>query len=136
MASTRTSDYVDDERSTGELVTDMSRLVSTLVRQEVDLAKAELVEKSRKAGAGAGLLAGAAIAALLTLGSLTAMLVLVLDLGLPAWAAALIVTTLWAAVAAGLAVYGRDKLRGLGRPIPEKTVDSVKEDVRWLKDRT
>jgi len=124
------------ERRMGELVKDLSAQVSTLVRQEVDLAKAELAEKGKKAGVGAGLLGGAGVAALLTLGSLTAFLILALALVLPAWAAALIVTALWGAVAAVLALQGRNKMREMGKPVPEKTVETVKEDVQWLKDRT
>ena len=123
------------ERRMGELVKDLSAQVSTLVRQEVDLAKAELAEKGKKAGVGAGMLGGAGVAALLTLGSLTAFLILALALVLPAWAAALIVTALWGAVAAVLALQGRNKMREMGKPVPEKTVETVKEDVQWLKDR-
>lgn len=124
------------QRPTGELVKELSEQVTTLVRQEVDLAKAEMTEKGRKAGVGAGMLGGAGVAALAALGALTAFLILVLDLAMPAWAAALIVTALWGAVAAVLALRGREKVQEVGRPVPEKTVDSVKEDVEWVKDRT
>ena len=121
------------DRSTSELVRDLSHQVSTLARMEVELAKAELAEKGKQAGTGAGMLAGAAVAGLATIGSLTAFLILVLDLAIPAWAAALCVTVLWGAAAAFLALRGRDALARMGRPVPEKTVDSVKEDVQWLK---
>lgn len=124
------------ETSTGELVKQLSEQVSVLVRQEVELAKAEMTEKGRKAGVGAGMLGGAGVAALVGLGALTAFLVLVLDLVMPAWAAALIVTAVWAAVAGVLALRGRDRVREVGKPMPEKAVDSVKEDVQWLKGRT
>jgi uncharacterized membrane protein YqjE len=121
------------EHSTGDLVKQLSQQVSTLVRQEVDLAKAEMGEKGKKAGVGIGILGGAGVAALLALGSLTAFLILVLDLAMPAWAAALIVTVLWAAAAGVLALQGREKVKEVGKPIPEKTAESVKEDVEWLK---
>jgi uncharacterized membrane protein YqjE len=121
------------EQSTGDLVKQLSQQVSTLVRQEVDLAKSEMGEKGKKAGVGLGILGGAGVAALLALGSLTAFLILLFDLGMPAWAAALIVTVLWAAVAGVLALQGRDKVKEVGKPIPEKTAESVKEDVEWLK---
>jgi uncharacterized membrane protein YqjE len=124
------------ERSTGELVKDLSEQASTLVRKEVELAKVEMAEKGRKAGAGLGLLAGAAVAALLMLGALTAFLVLALDEGMDTWLAALIVTVLWGVVAGALALFGREKLRDMGTPVPEKTVESVKEDIEWLKHRT
>jgi uncharacterized membrane protein YqjE len=123
------------ERGTGELVKQLSNQVSTLVRQEVELARAEAAEKGKKAGVGAGMLGGAGVAGLLTLGSLTAFLILVLALAIPAWASALLVTALWAAVAGVLALQGRNKLREMGKPVPEKTVETVKEDVQWLKNR-
>jgi hypothetical protein len=108
------------DRATVELVKELSGQVSTLVRQEADLAKAEMAEKGKEAGIGTGLFAGAAMAALLMLGSLTAFLILVLALALPAWSAALIVTGLWAGVAVVLALQGRNRLRAMGTPIPEQ----------------
>jgi Putative Actinobacterial Holin-X, holin superfamily III len=124
------------DRSTGELLKDLSRDTSTLVRQEIALAKAEIAEKGKKAGAGAGMLAGAAVAALLMLGAFTTFLVLALDEAMPPWAAALVVTLLWGAVAGGLAYLGRAKVQEMGSPMPEETMDSVKEDIEWLKGRT
>jgi hypothetical protein len=124
------------KRSTVDLVKTLSEQVSTLLRQEVALAKAELAEKGKKAGIGAGLLSGGGVAALLALGSLTAFLILLLDLAIPAWLAALIVTVLWGAVAAILALQGRQKMQEVGKPLPEKTVESVKEDLEWMKHPT
>ena len=124
------------DQSVRDLVKELSGQVSRLVHQEVELAKAELEEKGKKAGIGAGMLGGAAVAALALVGSLTAFLILVIAIAIPAWASALCVTVLWAAVAAVLALRGRDELRRMGKPIPEKTVDTVKEDVQWLKDPT
>lgn len=123
------------ERSTGDLVKDLSRETSTLVRQELALARAEMAEKGKKATAGAAMLAGAGVAALLMLGALTAFLILLLDEAMPPWSAALLVTVLWGIVGAVLAYLGRDKLGEVGTPVPEKTMDSVKEDIEWLKDR-
>ncbi|HEY3577400.1 MAG TPA: phage holin family protein [Gaiellaceae bacterium] len=123
------------ERGTAELVKQLSNQFSTLVRQEVELAKTEAAEKGKKAGVGAGMLGGAGVAGLLLLGSLTAFLIIVLALAIPAWASALLVTALWAAVAGVLALEGRNKLHEIGKPIPEKTVETVKEDVQWLKNR-
>jgi uncharacterized membrane protein YqjE len=134
--STANGHYGDlRDLGTGELVKQLSNQVSTLVRQEVELAKAEAAEKGKKAGVAAGMLGGAGVAGLLTLGSLTAFLILVLALAIPAWASALLVTALWAAVAGVLALQGRNKLREMGKPVPEKTVETVKEDVQWLKNR-
>jgi uncharacterized membrane protein YqjE len=123
-------------RSTGDLVKDLSHQASTLVRQEIELAKTEMAEKGKKAGVGVGLLAGAAFAALLMLGALTAFLILALDEAMPDWVAALVVTIGWGAVAIVLALIGRQKVQEVGTPVPEKTVESVKEDIEWLKHPT
>lgn len=124
------------ERGMGELVKELSGQVSVLMRQEIELARTEATEKAKKAGVGAGMLGGAGVAALLMLGSLTAFLILVLALAMPNWAAALIVTVTWAVVAGVLAFLGREKVREVGTPVPEKTVETMKEDVEWLKDPT
>ena len=124
------------ERPVGELVKDLSRQISTLVHQEVELAKAEMAEKGKKAGLGAALLAAAGVGGLLALGALTAFLIAALAEGMAVWVAALIVTALWAAVAAVLGWAGKRKVDEVGAPVPEKTVESVKEDVRWLKGQT
>jgi uncharacterized membrane protein YqjE len=121
------------DRGTGELVRELSAQASRLVRQEVELAKAEMTEKGKKAGIGVGMLGGAAVACLLMLGSLTACLIVALALS--AWAAALVVTALWGVIAGVLVLQGRARLEEMGKPVPEKTVETVKEDVQWLKDR-
>jgi|SRR3954469_4275342 uncharacterized membrane protein YqjE len=123
------------DRGIGELVKDLAGQTSTLVRQEIKLAQAEVTEKGKLAGRGAGMLAGAAVAALLALGALTALLVVVLDSFLPLWLAVLIVTLLWAAVAGGLAAAGRSALRSATPPAPQ-TVETVKEDIQWAKNPT
>lgn len=135
------------QRSTLQLVKDLTHQATTLVHQEVELvkvelnenlelAKAELAEKGKKAGAGAAMLAAAGVAGLLALGSLTVFLILALDGAMPSWAAALCVTGLWTLVALALALWGRNKIQDVGTPVPEKTLESVKEDVAWLKDQT
>jgi putative superfamily III holin-X len=124
------------ERSTRQLVKDLSQQITTLARQEVELAKAEMAEKGRKAGLGAGMLAGGAIAGLMAIGALSAFLVLALAEAMPAWLAALLVTALWAGAAAVLAWRAKEKLEEMGKPVPEKTVESVKEDIEWLRDQT
>jgi MFS family permease len=119
-----------------ELVVDLSRQVVTLARQEVELAKAEMTEKGKNAGLGIGILAAAGIAALLAAGALTAFLILALDEAMPAWLAAVIVTALWAVVAGVLALLGKKRLEEVGKPVPEKTLESVKEDMEWLREQT
>jgi uncharacterized membrane protein YqjE len=123
-------------RSTGELVKDLSNQVSLLARQEIELAKAEMAEKGRRAGLGLGLVAAAGVSALLALGTLTACVVLALDGAMPAWLAALIVALAWSVVAAVLASVGKQKTEQAGTPVPEQTVESVKEDIKWLRDQT
>ena len=134
------------QRSSVQLVKDLTEQASTLVHKElelvkleltenVELAKAELMAKGRQAGVGGAALAGAAVAGLLALGALTAFLVLALDGALPAWAAALVVAAVWALVAVPLALFGRERIRDIGSPVPQRTVQSVKEDVAWLKEQ-
>jgi uncharacterized membrane protein YqjE len=135
MSSPHTADQDPREKGFGELVKDLAGQTSTLVRQEIRLAQAEVTQKGKVAGKGAGMLGGAAVAALLGLGALTALLIIALDAALPLWLAALIVTLLWLAVAGGLAVAGRNALRAATPPAPQ-TVETVKEDIQWAKTQT
>ena len=123
------------DRSLGELLKRLSQETATLVRQELDLAKAEVAQKGKVAGAGAGLLGAAGVAGLAALGAFTAFFILVLSLLMPAWVAALIVTAIYGAVAAILAMKGRTKIKEAKPPVPEQTVETVKEDVQWAKTR-
>jgi uncharacterized membrane protein YqjE len=123
------------DNSIGDLLKQLSQDTSTLVKQEMALARAELTEQGKRAGTGAGMLGGAGVAGLLTLGALTATLIGVLDTAMAFWLAALIVTIVWAAVAGVLALQGRNKIKEATPPAPQ-TVETVKEDVRWAKTRT
>ena len=107
--------------------------VLTLARQEVQLAKAEMVEKGKKAGAGAGLMAVAGGIALLAGGALTAFLILALDGVMPNWLAALLVAGTYAVAAAVVFSIGKGRVQDAGPLVPEQTIDSVKEDVQWAK---
>lgn len=120
--------------STGELVKQLSNQLSTLIRRELDLAKAELTEKGKAAGVGAGMFGGAGVVALLALGTLTAAVILLLDKAMDAWVAALIVAAIYAAIAGALALMGRDRVRE-GMPPAEQTMETVKEDVQWAKSQ-
>jgi hypothetical protein len=121
------------ERPIAELVKQLAGQTSTLVRQELDLAKAEMSQKATVAGKGAGLLGGAAVVGLLAAGSLTACLILALSEVIPDWLAALIVAVVMGAIAAVLALQGRNRIRAATPPVPEQTVETVKEDVEWAK---
>jgi MFS family permease len=123
------------ERPIADLVKQLAGQTSTLVRQEIDLAKAELAEKGRTAGKGAGLVGGAAVVGLLAAGALTACLILLLAEAVEPWLAALIVAVVLGAVAAVLGLRGRDRVRAATPPVPEQTVETVKEDVEWAKTR-
>ncbi|HVD86978.1 MAG TPA: phage holin family protein [Solirubrobacterales bacterium] len=121
--------------STGELVKQLSEQTTTLVRQEIELAKAELTAKGKVAGQGAGMFGGAAVVGLLALGTLTALILALLDKAMDFWVAALIVTVVYAAIAGVLAIAGRDRIKEGMPPAPEQTVETVKEDVQWAKSQ-
>ena len=132
------------DRSLGELLKLLSKESATLVRQEIELAKSlvseeielakeELAQKAKQAGAGAGLFGAAAVIGLAAVGAFTAFVILLLSLLLPAWAAAVIVAVVFAAVAALLALKGRDKVQQAAPVVPEQTVSKIKEDVTWFK---
>jgi uncharacterized membrane protein YqjE len=124
------------ERPIGELLKQLSEETTTLVRQELDLAKAEVAQKGQQAGKGAGMFGGAGITGFLALAALTAALIMAIDKATPNWVAALIVAVVYAAIAGILALQGRNKVREAVPPVPEQTVESVKEDVQWAKTRT
>ena len=123
------------ERPIGDLVKELSSQTSTLVRQEIELARAELQQKGKLAGKGAGMLGAAAVFALLAMGALTAALIALLDKAMATWVAALIVMALWAVVAAVLAKAGQSALKRATPPAPQ-TVETVKEDIQWAKNPT
>jgi len=123
------------ERPIGDVARDLTRDVSLLVRQEVELAKAEMTQKGRVAAPGLGMIGGAGVVGLMAAGVLTAFLILVLSTFLPDWAAALIVGGVLAAVALVLAKQGKERVADAGAPVPEQTIEAVKEDVKWAKTR-
>ena len=122
------------DRPTGELVKDVTELVPRLVRQEFDLAKAELSEKGKRAGAGAGLLGGSGVVGWFGVATLVAAAVLGLAEAMPAWAAALIVAAVLLVVAGVMALLGRSQVRRAVPPMPTEAVASTKEDVRAVKE--
>jgi Putative Actinobacterial Holin-X, holin superfamily III len=121
------------EQPMAELFKQLSNELSTLVRQELKLAQAEMTEKGKKAGIGVGMFGGAGIAGLLALGTLTACLVAALATGMNVWLAALIVTVVYGALAGVLTLLGKNRVTEATPPMPEQTVESVKEDVQWAK---
>jgi hypothetical protein len=114
------------DASVGELIGNVAGDLSKLMRQELELAKAEMKVEATKAGKGAGMLGGAGVAGLLAAVFASLTLMFLLDLAMPLWVAALIVTVLWAAVGAFLFTTGRKQLKTV-HPAPTQTVNSLKE---------
>jgi putative superfamily III holin-X len=123
------------ETSVGELIGNISNDLSRLFRQEVELAKAELKQEATKAGKAAGMLGGAAFAGYLAVVLLSFALVFALANVMDDGWAALIVAVLWAIIGAVLYANGRKKLKTVD-PTPRQTVDTIKEDAKWLKNPT
>ena len=123
------------DRPTSELLRQLSDQTTSLVRQEIELAKLEFREKGKKAGLGAGMFGGAGLFGLFAFGALTACIVLALATFLPAWVGALIVAVVYGAVAGVLALRGKAEVQQATPPVPEQAVDSTKEDVQWVKTR-
>ena len=121
------------DRPTADLVKQLADQTTSLVRAEVELAKAELAEKGKRAGIGAGMFGGAGVFGFYAFGALTAAAVLALATAVDGWLAALIVTVVYAAIAGVLALTGKNKVQEATPAAPERTVETVKEDVEWLK---
>ena len=121
------------ERPLPELLKQLSEETTRLVRQELELAKAELTQKGKQAGAGAGLFGAAGAIGFLALAALTTCFILALNAVMPAWLAALLVAVVYGVVAAVLALRGRAKVKQATPPVPEQTIETVKEDVEWAK---
>lgn len=124
-----------ERESLGELVGELAQDLSRLMRQELELAKAEIREEAKKAGKATGMLAGAGFAGYMAAVLLSLALVFALGAVLPLGWAALIVAAVWGV--AGFALYstGRAKLRQVA-PKPERTVESLKEDAEWARHPT
>lgn len=121
------------EQSMGELFKQLSDDMSTLVRQELRLAQAEMTQKGRQAGLGLGMFGAAGILGLVAFLTLTTCIIAALAKGMDVWLAALIVTVAYGAIAAVLALRGKERVSEATPPVPEQTVETVKEDVQWAK---
>jgi hypothetical protein len=119
-----------ETRSIGEIVGDISEDMSTLIKQEMDLAKSELKQEVSKIGKGAGMFGGAGLAGHFALFFLSFALAYTLDNWMPVELAALIVGLVWAAAAAVLAIRGRNEIKEANPQLPT-TQQTLKEDVRW-----
>jgi uncharacterized membrane protein YqjE len=121
------------EQTTAELVQQATEQVSRLVRNELALAKVELAEKGKHAGIGIGLFSGSGVFALYGTGALVATLIVVFDLFLPLWLAALIVTAALFLIAGVLALIGKSQVSKAVPPEPKAAIASVKADVDEVK---
>ena len=124
-----------EDRPMAELVRQLSDQTTTLVRQEIELAKAEMTAKGKQVGIGAGAFGGAGLVGLYAVGAITACLILALSTAVAGWLAALIVGVVYAAVAGVLALVGKKKTQAGAPPVPERAISSTKEDVEWAKTR-
>ena len=123
------------DRPVGELLKELSNQTTTLVRKELELAKAEMAEKGKQAGIGAGMFGGAGLFAVFALAALTTCVIAALATGMDVWLAALIVAVVYAGVAAVLALLAKQKTREATPPAPEQAIESTKEDIQWAKTR-
>jgi MFS family permease len=121
------------ERAIAELVRDLSRQSSELAHKEVELAKAEMAIKAKRLGIGAGAFGAAGLIGLLAAGALTATIILALDTAMDSWLAALIVTLVYGAIAGVMALVGKKRVEAGTPPVPERAIESTKQDVEQAK---
>src|SRR4051795_10072336 len=128
-----TNNSTGSDGSIADLMRQLSEQTSTLVRQEMELARVELTQKGKQAGIGAGMFGGAGMLGFYAFGAITAAAILALATAVDGWLAALIVGVVYAAVAGVLALTGKNKVQQATPPVPERAVASTKEDVEWAK---
>ena len=124
-----------DSRSIPELISGVVTNLQNIVRSEIQLAKTEMREEAVTAGKGAGMLLAGALIAFYALGLFLLAAVYALGSTMSDWLAALIVGLVVAAVAGALIMIGKSRLEDFN-PKPEQTIDSVKEDIEWVKQQT
>ena len=123
------------DRPMGELVKQLSDQTTALVRAEVELAKAELSEKGKKAGMGAGMFGGAGLFGVFGFAALTTAIIAALDLAMATWLAALIVAVVYFAIAGIAALMGKKKVEQATPLAPQQAIDTSKADVEVAKAR-
>ena len=125
----------ESSRSIADVLQDILANVQTIIRSEVRLAKAEVTEEAAKAGRAGAMMAGGAVAALFTIWLLLLTIVYALATVMPIWGAALILFAVMGAVTAILLVAGKKRFKTV-HATPEKTVETMKENVEWVKSQT
>jgi uncharacterized membrane protein YqjE len=132
---TNSTQRTDADKPIGELVRQMSEQSSTLIRQELRLATAELQEKGKHAGVGVGMFGGAGVVALYGVGALIAAAIIGLGTLVEPWIAALIVGVVLLAIAGIVALLGKKQVEQATPAKPEQAMDSVQEDIQTVKER-
>ena len=124
-----------DDRSLGELFSELSQETTTLIRQEVNLAKTEMSQKASRVGKDVGFMAAGGAVAYAGLLAILAGVIALLDLVIPLWLSALLVGLVVAAIGYFLVRKGLDALKQEDLA-PRQTIESLKEDKQWAKDQT
>jgi hypothetical protein len=123
------------DRSLGELFSDLSRSLSTLIRQEIDLARTEMTARAGRLSRGAAMVGmGGALLYAAVLGAMAVLVFGLVELGLAPWLAALVVTIVAAVVGGGLVAAGQDALKKADL-VPRRTIETLREDADWAKER-
>jgi hypothetical protein len=124
-----------EERSLGELFSELANQTSTLVRQEVALARTEMTQKAAALGKDAGMIGAGGVLALGAYFALVAALIIILDIWLPLWASALIVAVLLGAIGFVLIQQGLNAMKRVDLT-PRQTIATLKDDAQWAKEQT
>jgi hypothetical protein len=128
-------DQTRDDRSLGELFGDLTRSLSTLIRQELELARTEMTARAGRLSQGAGMVGvGGALLYAAVLGAMAVVTLGLVELGLAAWLAALVVTIVVAVLGGLLVASGRGELKKADL-VPRRTIETVREDADWAKER-
>ena len=133
-ATSATVPPTPENASTGQLIGQLTEQISRLVRDEARLAQAEVTQKAKRLGIGAGLFGGAGLFAFFGLATLITTAILALALVLPAWLAALIVTVLLFAIAGVLALVGKKDVEKGSPPVPTQAIAGVQADIATVKE--
>lgn len=123
------------DRSFGDLIKNLVADLSLLVRQEIALARVEMSEKAKLYARASAMMMVAVALALFAVGALTTCIILAIHLALAAWLAALIVGAAYLVIAGILVLAGAARLRQAGKPVPEQTIETIKEDVSWARQQ-
>lgn len=123
-----------EHATTGELIARMSEQTSTLIRDEMRLAQAEVSAKAKSAGIGLGMFGAGGLLAFFGFAALIATVILALTLVIPAWASAAIVSLVLFAAAAVVSLVGKKRVEKATPATPERTVDNVKQDIAEVKE--